>query len=62
MRIRVPLTVSVLFIVLGLAGVRLAGAPHPHAVFRSVVFAAGFIGAGVGLGCLLYPAGKGRQS
>jgi len=61
MSVRVPRTVSVLCIVLGLACVHLVGIPHPHAVFRSGVFAAGFIAAGVGLGCLLYPAGKGRQ-
>ena len=57
----VPRKVSVLFIVLGLLCILLAGAPHPHAVFRSLVFAAGFIAAGVGLGCLLYPAGKWRR-
>jgi hypothetical protein len=55
---RVPRKVSVLGILLGLACIQLAGMPHPHHVFRSAVFAAGFIVAGVGIGLLLYPRGK----
>ena len=61
MSVRVPRQVSALCIVLGLVCVQLAGLPHPHALFRSCVFAAGFISAGVGMACLLWPGGEGRS-